>query len=94
MWSFVKFAIALGAILLIFYLIAREQHRHEIQPGTSEYAAYIQEQITACVRTRLAENLNRSRSELPVLPSRAEVEADCRAAVKDVDKLYPRPQHQ
>lgn len=92
MWGAVKFAAALGVILSIFYWIAHQQGTREIQPGTPEYAAYINEEVAACVSNRLAENLRRSRDELPVLPSRVEVEAGCRAAVKEVDKLYPRPQ--
>ena len=92
MRGFIKFAVALGIILLIFYWIAGEKSKREIQPGTPEYATYLNGLVAECISSRMAENLKRSRSELPILPSHAEVEAACRASVKKSDALYPRPE--
>ena len=92
MWGLVKFVMALGVIFLIFYWIAGENSKREIQVGTPEYVDHIEGLIEECVSSRMAENLQRSRNELPLLPTRKEVEAACRAAVKQVDRLYPRPQ--
>jgi hypothetical protein len=92
MWGFIKFAAAVAVILSLFYWVVSEKSKREIQPSTPEYAAYINGLVANCVSDRLAENLKRNRIELPVLPSRAEVETSCRAAVDHVDRLYPRPE--
>jgi hypothetical protein len=96
MWGFTKFAIAVGVVLFLFYLVSEHNTEREVQPGTPEYDAHMKQRIAECVKRELSEDLDKSRVELPVLPTPQERLAECRALESKIDKLYPgtRPTHQ
>jgi hypothetical protein len=48
-WSNAKFAVGMIVFAVICYWIASERAKDEIQPGTHEYADYINEKIAECV---------------------------------------------
>ena len=83
-----------GAVIAIFGLLAYAciflaPEGGGIEEGSPAHEAYIEEQIARCVRESLADDLKRSREELPVLPTRAETQLRCDGMVRYTDHLHP-----
>jgi hypothetical protein len=81
-------AILTGAFVLVAYGIFRHQGR-PAGPGSPEYADYIEGRIAVCVRERLAADRERSRGDLPVLPTPSDREGTCRFLTNEFDRHYP-----
>lgn len=86
----------LGMFGTCSYFAAEREQATRIKPGTTEYEAYISQMIANCYHESVISDLKRSREELPVMPTRAETMALCRAVVIETDGLYPeaRPKKQ
>jgi hypothetical protein len=81
-----------GAVIAIFGLLAYAALFHNpegIEEGSPAHDAYIKERVALCVQESLADDLKRSREELPVLPTRAETERRCEGVVRWTDHLHP-----
>jgi hypothetical protein len=81
-------ATLIGVFVLLAYGIFRHQGR-QVEPGSTEYADYIEERIAVCIKKRLAADLERDRRPLPFLPTPSEREGTCRFVVHEFDMLHP-----
>jgi hypothetical protein len=80
-------AALVGAFVLLDYGISRHGGRR-VEPGSPEYADYIQGQITACVRQRLAADRERNHSDIRTMPIPLDRESTCRFVVEEFDRLH------
>lgn len=61
----------------------------EPKPGTPEYQRKFEEGVALCTYNTMRDNLRKTHLELPVLPTRATVEAQCRDYVRQGLEIYP-----
>ena len=78
-------AFAMGWQML--FPITRESYENCVK-GVMEAR---QRNVVLCVKERMAEDLEKGRKELPVLPSRAEHEASCRYIWRDIPENSCKP---
>jgi hypothetical protein len=77
LWIFLAVVGALAAFNILWTKLSPIT-QESYERCVAEVAAARRENIAICVKQYLAEDLEKSRTELPVLPSRSEREADCR----------------
>ncbi len=100
MKSIIEWVVALAVPLLFLGAVSKcvdfFSLGDRVQLGSPEYAEYIRQQITDCVKESLQDDLKKSREELPVLPTLAQRRAICRYVVTDIDRAFPgaRPRKQ
>jgi hypothetical protein len=93
-WSIGRVVKLIVGLISVFGLLAvfgyfENLSNPRVEPGSVEHAAYLREQVANCATRQMAEDMARSRKELPTLPTRAEREAECWIAEKETDRLYP-----
>jgi hypothetical protein len=76
-----------GALALLAYGISRHGGRL-VELGSPEYADYIQGQITACVRRRLAADRERNHGDIRTMPIPLDRESTCRFVVEEFDRQH------
>jgi hypothetical protein len=86
--------IFLAVLALIFGIAAIFPPRPQQQKLVTwaDYQACIADVVARCVSDGIQRDLKRSREELPVMPSRQERQADCRAQIpgmEAIDRLFP-----
>jgi hypothetical protein len=81
-------AALLGRFGLLAYEISRH-HGKPVEPGSPEYASYIDDRVAVCIRQHLAADRERNGGKLPILPTPLEREATCRFIVEEFDRLHP-----
>jgi hypothetical protein len=82
------FAALLGGFGLLAYEINR-RHGNPVEPGSPEYALYIEDRIAVCIRQHLAADRERNGGKIPIVPTPLEREATCRFVVEEFDRLHP-----
>lgn len=90
LWTVLQIIVGLFVVFAILALIGPFLDTEtRVEPGTSEHAEYIDREVTRCVSDGLAADLQKTRQELPVVPTLAERTAGCLSAVVEMDRLYP-----
>lgn len=90
-WSeYLTAAGVLGVIGVIIYAGLTREDR-QMKPGSPEHTAYINSQIADCEEWSLADDLRKSREELPIMPTAAERHALCRMVVIELGQIFPSP---
>ena len=88
-FGLLRFLLGVFIAFAVLYAFGMLTKKDRVQPGSPEHEAYIEKQVTLCFQESLADDLERSRREIPDMLTRSERLAFCRALVRDMDRLYP-----